>query len=470
MVYCQMRWLWVSVIRAALIIAVTFMLQAGVHAETSSSQLSLAVTVQPRKLGSLGIWVSGLGSNKSVAFQNNGADDLLVQGNGGFSFPVQYVKGSSYAIVVSNQPAGQICRIQNATGVIASDLTSLTVVCVNTYKISGNMSGLAAGKSLLLTNNGSDSLYVASNGPFTFQTPIDESGSYSVSVGIQPAGQSCLVSGGVGANVTADVSSVNVVCGGTYTVGGSVSGLAASGLVIKMNGASKIIARGATSFKFSTALVTGATYAVSIAIQPAGYSCTVSGGAAGNGSGVISSANVTDLAITCSKVYSVGGTLSGLAYSGLILRLNNATNLIVAPGLSSFKFSTALPAGAEYVVAVANQPVGQTCSVVNGAATMAAANVVNVSVVCMTNSYPISGIVSGLGAGQSIDLLNNGADALHITDNGNFIFSQSVNFGASYAVSIAAQPVGQTCTVNNAGNGVMSTSAVTTVLIDCQDN
>ncbi len=470
MVCCQMRWLRDSLIRAALIIAAVFMLQTGVHAETSSSQLSLAVTVQPKKLGSLGVWVSGLGSNKSVTLQNNGADELLVQSNGGFTFPVQYAKGSNYAISVSNQPAGQICRIQNAMGVVASDLTSLTVICVNTYKISGNMSGLAAGKSLLLTNNGSDSLYVASNGAFAFQTTVDEGGSYSVSVGIQPPGQSCLVTGGAGANVTTDVSSVSVVCGGTYTVSGSVSGLAASGLVIKMNGASKIIARGATSFKFSTALVTGASYAVSVAIQPAGYSCSVTGGDAGNGSGVIGSANVTDLAITCSKVYTVGGSVTGLAYSGLILRLNNASSIIVAPGVSSFKFSTALPAGADYVVSVAAQPVGQTCSVLNGAATIGAANVVNVSVVCITNSYQVSGTVSGLGAGEAVTLLNNGTDALRVTESGGFIFSQPVNFGAAYAVTVAEQPAGQLCTVNNAGSGVMSASAVTNVVIDCQDN
>ena len=95
---------------------------------------------------------------------------------------------------------------------------------------------------------------------------------------------------------------------------------------------------------------------------------------------------------------------------------------------------------------------------------------VNVSVVCITNSYQVSGTVSGLAAGTSVALLNNGADGLQVTESGNFIFSQPVNFGAAYAVTVAEQPVGQLCTVNNAGSGVMSASAVTNVVIDCQDN
>ena len=122
------------------------------------------------------------------------------------------------------------------------------------------------------------------------------------------------------------------------------------------------------------------------------------------------------------------------------------------------------------MVAVAAQPVGQTCSVLNGAATIGAANVVNVSVVCITNSYQVSGTVSGLVSGATVTLLNNGADALRVTESGGFIFSQPVNFGAVYAVTVAEQPAGQLCTVNNAGSGVMSASAVTTVVIDCQDN
>lgn len=81
--------------------------------------------------------------------------------------------------------------------------------------------------------------------------------------------------------------------------------------------------------------------------------------------------------------YTIGGTVSGLTGSGLILQNNGGNNLAISNG--AFSFTTALATGAAYVVTVLTPPTGpsQTCTVVtNGSGTVGAANVTNVAVLC----------------------------------------------------------------------------------------
>ncbi|HEX7769493.1 MAG TPA: GEVED domain-containing protein, partial [Dokdonella sp.] len=82
--------------------------------------------------------------------------------------------------------------------------------------------------------------------------------------------------------------------GATYTVGGSVSGLTGSGLALSLNGAENLPLAANGVFTFATELSDGASYAVTVATQPAGETCVVA-----NGSGTISGADVTNVAVTC---------------------------------------------------------------------------------------------------------------------------------------------------------------------------
>ncbi len=69
--------------------------------------------------------------------------------------------------------------------------------------------------------------------------------------------------------------------------------------------------------------------------------------------------------ITVLGRYSIGGMVSGLTGTGLVLTNNGVDNLaIVANG--PFTFAGQLPASAAYNVVVASQPAGQTCSVAGG--------------------------------------------------------------------------------------------------------
>jgi hypothetical protein len=73
----------------------------------------------------------------------------------------------------------------------------------------------------------------------------------------------------------------------SYTIGGSVTGLAAGSLVLEDNGGDDLSVSANGSFTFATAIVSGATYDVTVASQPTGLTCSVS-----NASGSVSASNV----------------------------------------------------------------------------------------------------------------------------------------------------------------------------------
>ena len=82
--------------------------------------------------------------------------------------------------------------------------------------------------------------------------------------------------------------------------------------------------------------------------------------------------------------FTVGGTVSDLGGTGLVLQNNGGGNLTInADG--AFTFAAALATGTAYSVTVATQPTAtpaRTCSVANGAGTVANAAVTNVAVSC----------------------------------------------------------------------------------------
>ena len=68
---------------------------------------------------------------------------------------------------------------------------------------------------------------------------------------------------------------------------------------------------------------------------------------------------------TSSPSYTVGGTVSGLTGSGLVLQ-DSAGGTFSVSGNGSFAFATALASGDSYAVTVMTQPSNQTCIVNNG--------------------------------------------------------------------------------------------------------
>jgi hypothetical protein len=84
--------------------------------------------------------------------------------------------------------------------------------------------------------------------------------------------------------------------------------------------------------------------------------------------------------------YKIGGTVSGMAGTGLVLQDNGGDNLAITAN-GPFTFSSEVKKNASYNVTMLTQPSGQNCTVSNGAGT-ATANVANVAVACASTALP----------------------------------------------------------------------------------
>jgi Bacterial Ig-like domain len=262
--------------------------------------------------------------------------------------------------------------------------------------IGGSVSGLS-GAGLVLRNNGSESLSVPAAGRFVFVNPVPRGAAYAVTVATQPAGQTCVVANGSGTAPDAgNVENIGVTCtnttppppppAGSYTIGGTVSGLTGSGLVLNNNGGNDLAVTANGAFTFSTAIAGGAAYAVTVATPPSGQRCDVA-----NGSGTVAAANVTGVTVTCTSTtppppppntYSVGGSITGYTGRGLVLQLNGGDGITLVAGATTFAFPGQLAGGSNYAVTIAVPAYGQDCSLTNASGSIDSANVNNVLVTC----------------------------------------------------------------------------------------
>ena len=163
--------------------------------------------------------------------------------------------------------------------------------------------------------------------------------------------------------------------------------------------------------------------------------------------------------------FSIGGTLNGLAGTGLVLQNNSGDDLAVTTA-GTFTFAGRLAGGSAYSVTIKTQPTApnQLCSVASGSGTIAAANVTNVAVTCVAPLFTVGGAVAGLNG--TLVMQNNAGDDLTLSANGPFVFANALVAGANYSVSIKTQPAGQTCTVSN-GSGVASAANISNVGVSC---
>jgi alpha-tubulin suppressor-like RCC1 family protein len=340
--------------------------------------------------------LAGLATGASVVLQNNGGSNVTVSANGSFTFATAITTGGAYAVTVLTQPStpAQTCSVTNGSGTVSANVTNVAVNCIAnnpaTSTVGGTLSGLAGG-SVVLQNNGGSNLSVSANGAFTFATAVNTGDAYAVTVLAQPStpAQTCTVTNGSG-TASANVTNVAVNCVTdtpplvTYTVGGTLTGLAAGASVVLQNNAGSDLTVSANgSFTFATPVNGGGAYAVTVLTQPStpAQTCTVT-----NGSGT-ASANVTNVAIDCvTGAFGISGTVSGLLTSGsVVLQNNGADNKpISADGAFSF---TAQQSGTAYAVTVLTQPTtpaAQTCTVANGTGTVGSAAVSNIAVTCVS--------------------------------------------------------------------------------------
>jgi hypothetical protein len=164
------------------------------------------------------------------------------------------------------------------------------------FRVGGTLSGLSG--SITLQLNGQENLTRDANGPFSFETQVQDQGDYAVTVATPPPEQDCTVEGGTGKVAGADVSSVQVRCTTrTYALGGTVEGLDGT-LELSLGGETlRVTTNG--RFTFTTKLPRGGTYSVGVASQPTNQRCAVS-----NGSGTVAG-NVEGISVWCVHWYTL---------------------------------------------------------------------------------------------------------------------------------------------------------------------
>jgi RNase P/RNase MRP subunit p29 len=366
---------------------------------------------------------------------------------------------------VHRQLPGSSFKGVSARSAIAASLLSL-VSCGGSSNnpaltLSGTVSGLTT-DGLALTSNGVNLDISSGAKTFTFGPVLSDGIVYDVTVPIQPSGQVCSVTNGTGTAATANISNVVVTCSNrTFTVGGTITGLTAPGLVLANGSDTLSVPAAATSFTMPTGVAFGSAYAVTVATQPTGLTCNVT-----SGTGTVAAEAVTNIAVTCSaKPLTVGGTISGLgSATGLVLV--NGTDTYKAPsGATSFTLDAPQSPGGTYTVHVHSQPAGLTCSASNAPGSMPTHDVTDVSIVCSEEAYGLGGTVVGLTAAGLV--LSDGDHTYPVPANAaDFTMPEAVASGSPYRVSVLRQPAGLTCTVSD-GSGTMPARTVAEVAVTC---
>ena len=156
------------------------------------------------------------------------------------------------------------------------------------------------------------------------------------------------------------------------------------------------------------------------------------------------------LAACIKQKYSVGGTVTGLSGSGLVLEDSDGSTLAVSAN-GIFTFATGIKNGLTYTVSVNTQPTNpaQTCSVYNGSGTIATAAVTHVIVNCVAAAQYawVANQSSNNLSGFAIDASTGGLTPLAA--------SPFTSTGSTPA-SIAVDPNGAYAYVANSGSNNVS--------------
>ena len=189
------------------------------------------------------------------------------------------------------------------------------------------------------------------------------------------------------------------------------------------------------------------------------YQCTL------NGSGALATCIKTPASLTSpawlpmgvtfvATRYTVGGTITGLIGSGLILQNNLSDNLSISAN-GSFAFATPLDPGNAYSVSVSTPPNSptQTCNVSNGSGSVGSANVNTVAVTCASVPGAPTGASAARGNAQATVTFTPPA-----SNGGSTITSYTVTSSpGAFTASGSSSPL----TVTGLTNGTAYTFTVT---------
>lgn len=164
----------------------------------------------------------------------------------------------------------------------------------------------------------------------------------------------------------------------TYSITASVQELSSGGLVLLVNNAQVSVNNGATSVSLASGLDTGATYTVTVQAQPTGETCSVS-----NGSGTVVTSNVTNIVVNCAaNTFKIGGTITGLSASGLVLLNNGGDATSIAENATQFVMGSPIAYNGGYSITVKTPPRGEACQISQGSGSGVTTNIDSVVITC----------------------------------------------------------------------------------------
>ena len=186
-------------------------------------------------------------------------------------------------------------------------LSLVMIVACSTDKhfIGGTATGFTGpyAGTVVLQNNGGDDLSITADGPFVFPTQVAKGASYDVTILSSPAEQHCVLNNGSGIVENVEITTLELICtdnpsGIGRAIGGTASGFTSSfagPVVLQNNGGDDISISTNGTFTFPTVVLDGNTYDVKVHSKPDSVNCSLI-----NGSGTVSSADITNIKLICS--------------------------------------------------------------------------------------------------------------------------------------------------------------------------
>jgi len=283
------------------------------------------------------------------------------------------------------------------------------------YTISVKVSGLLGSGLTLSLNSGQATITVNSDGDYQFGPKLLTGENFNVTITNQPIlpNQTCSINGGMGVVGFGNIATIIVNCDPLrYSIGGTISGLdGVTGLVLtnSFDGSTLSVAVASGTFAFTQTYVSGSTYNVSVTTQPNHpvQNCVVT-----NPSGTIASANITNIAISCtSTAYPIEITSFGIG-SGTLILSNNGSETISITTNGINRFATDLPPSSTYNVQIVSVPTNHQCVLSSTSGTVAG------TVSIQANCFSV------------LDYTPRNGGILQTTESIRLVFSAEVNTGS----------------------------------------
>jgi large repetitive protein len=478
-------------------------------------------TMSPPTTYTVGGSVSGLSSGVSVSLKN-GSASVKVSANGAFTFPSALASGSAYDVSIAGQPGGENCQLADASGTVSgAAVTNVSVTCSGTPSSApagisaANAPTLAAQAMLALNAFGGSS--AASPNTATPSTTLAALKRLSRPSAATETTTNCAVSGTITVDPSADATSeTDTFDACQETADLSLNGvLSYTGLLLNVTPtAASLTADVQDSLTVTLGALTeveNGSYDISLVYTPAisvvfdlsnvNLSALISYNGAPLDSENLSNANINlteDLTLSPNQLYAdFSYTLASTLLNGSVTADTTQTiKRIADPAVShTFPYTGQVILlgsngtreritiwGDEIYLPSAGQ--GQVeIEFDAGTGTFAAPIWVNWSTLEQiiiatineqsgggtpaTATYSIGGALSGLAAGATVSLNDNGTDPLTLSADGRFTFLTELSSGSAYSVSVQRQPAGQTCTIVDL-SGAVNGANITNIAVTCQ--